>query len=149
MRSDNKKRDNGIVIHLVKDGVACSHCGRVPEEDVFLPGMCDAHTHGLKERGFAELQMVLAYPEDTISYVLNTIVEKVLSGEVEQKDGVFISNIFTDGAGVRLDLRKDHHGENVFRVVLPDGKFRMPEDSDEYPYNMQSKSPYIKETIIF
>ena len=55
----------------------------------------------------------------------------------------------TAGAGVRLDLRKDHHGENVFRVVLPDGKFRMPEDSDEYPYNMQSKSPYIKETIIF
>ena len=149
MRTDNGKRYNDIVIHLVKDGVVCSHCGRVPEEDAFLPGMCDAHTHGLKERGFVELQMVLAYPEDTISYVLNTIVKKVLSGEVVQNDGVFVDKIFSDGAGVRLDLRKDHDGDDVYRVVLPDGKFRMPEDSDEYPYNMQTKSPYIKDTIIF
>ena len=149
MRTDNGKRYNDIVIHLVKDGVVCSHCWRVPEEDAFLPGMCDAHTHGLKERGFVELQMVLAYPEDTISYVLNTIVKKVLSGEVVQNDGVFVDKIFSDGAGVRLDLRKDHDGDDVYRVVLPDGKFRMPEDSDEYPYNMQTKSPYIKDTIIF
>ena len=27
--------------------------------------------------------------------------------------------------------------------MIPDGKFRIPEDSDEYPYNLQDKSPYI------
>ncbi len=93
--------------------------------------------------------MVLAHPEDTISYVLNTIVKKVISGEVVQKDGVFVDKIFTDSAGVCLALRKDHYGEDIYRIVLPDGKFRMPENSDEYPYNMQVKSPYIKDTIIF
>ena len=105
--------------------------------------MCDVHTHGMNKNGLVELQMVLEYPKEAIAYIVNTGSDRIISGEIAEKDGVIIEGIFEDGAKIRLNECIDAYGEKVFRIMIPDGKFRMPEDSDEYPYNLQDKSPYI------
>ena len=144
-KEEVRKNKYGVIIHLVADDEVCDVCGGSTGEHTFLPGMCDAHTHGLKERGFTELQMVLRWDNEYIGYVLNTVAEKVIKGEIEEKNRALVRDFFGDGASIRLDRRTDNFGEDVYRIVIPDGSFRMPEESDEYPYNMQINSPYIKD----
>lgn len=141
-KNTSAKKGNGIKIHLLKNGGVCECCGEKNSEDIFLAGMCDAHTHGMEKKGFTELQMVLAYPDEYIAYIINTVADRIMSGKVVEEDGKIVENIFEDGAGVRLDRNVDSFGDDVFRIIIPDGKFRMPEDSDEYPYNLQDESPY-------
>jgi hypothetical protein len=134
---------NGIVVHMLANKGVCDCCGKEVDQEIFLPGMCDVHTHGMKKHGLIELQMVLEYPKEAIAYIINTVSDRIISGEIAEKDGTVIEGIFEDGAKIRLNECVDVYGEKVFRIMIPDGKFRMPEDSDEYPYNLQDKSPYI------
>lgn len=134
---------NGIVVHMLANKGVCDCCGKEVDQEIFLPGMCDVHTHGMKKHGLVELQMVLEYPKEMIAYIINTVSDRIISGEITEKDGAVIEGIFEDGAKIRLKECIDTYGEKVFRIMIPDGKFRMPEDSDEYPYNLQDKSPYI------
>ena len=141
-----KPNEDGIIIHIVNDRF-CDSCGEINGEKEFIDGMCDAHTHGMEEQGFAELQMVLFFSADYIMHVLNTVAKKVINGEVVEKNGAIVKGLFPDGAEVRLDRHFDKDGKEIYRVIIPDGKFHMPEDSDEYPYNMQGMSPYIKNLL--
>ena len=130
-----RKKDSAIKIHLVANGRICACCGEKTPEDLFLPGMCDAHTHGLRELGFTELQLVLDFSDEEIVGIMNTAADMIL-------DGAVINNLFTDGAPVRLKAVKDDEGNDMFRLIISDGKFCMPEDSKEYPYCLQDCSPY-------
>ena len=51
---------------LANKGV-CDCCGKEVDQEIFLPGMCDVHTHGMKKHGLVELQMVLEYPKEMIA----------------------------------------------------------------------------------
>ena len=70
----------------------------------------------------------------------------MINGEVEEKDGTVIEGLFRSEAALRLDKRRDADGKDIYRVIIPDARFRMPEESDEYPYNMQCESPYLEGT---
>ena len=135
---------DGIILHYIRNGGICSCCGKKIPDDIFPSGMCDAHTHGLKEKGFVELQVVLDFPPEAIAYILDTVAHKVITGEAKEEEGTLIEGIFQDGAIVRLNKHKDEFGDPVYRVVIPDGEFRMPEDSKEYPYNMQMEDIYLQ-----
>ena len=137
-----KRKSSAIKIHLVANGRICACCGEKTPEDLFLPGMCDAHTHGLRELGFTELQLVLDFSDEEIVSIINTAADMIISGEVVEEDGAVINNLFTDGAPVRLKAVKDDEGNDMFRLIISDGKNCMPEDSNEYPYCLQDCSPY-------
>lgn len=141
-----KPNEDGIIIHVVND-TACEMCGKTHEKKSFKEGMCDAHTHGMDRKGFVELQMVLFFPMGYIGYILNTVAKKIINGEVAEKDGAIVKGLFPDGADVRLDRHKDHYGKEIYRIIIPDGRNRMPEDSDEFPYNMQREDPYIENAV--
>lgn len=111
------------------------------ERHLYL-GMADIHTHGLDKAGSLELQMVLPYLEESAAYIMNTLAEKIWKKEIVPSDGLLVNGIFED-CPVRLNKRLDAFNVPVWRVVIPDGQNRMPEDSDEYPYNEQMHSPYI------
>ena len=140
-----KRKSSAIKIHLVANGRICACCGKKTPENLFLPGMCDAHTHGLRELGFTELQLVLDFSDEEIVGIMNTSPDMIMSGEVVEEDGAVINNLFTDGAPVRLKAVKDDEGNDMFRLIISDGKFCMPEDSKEYPYYLQQASPYAKD----
>ena len=103
--------------------------------------MIDAHTHGLSNYGSLELQFVLDCDDGIIAYILNTVGEMVKNGLVLE-DGMLIDGVCSDNAKVKVFKTKDDFGENIFRLILPDGKFKFPEDSDEWPYTLQYESPY-------
>lgn len=110
------------------------------DEDIY-PGMCDAHTHGLDKYGHLEFQFVLAYPYEFIGQILNGIGERVKNGETFQ-DGDLIDGFLKPPAKLKVFKTTDAFGNDVLRLLVPDGKYRWPEDSDEYPYSMQQFSPY-------
>ena len=114
----------------------------VLEENVFKNGMCDAHTHGLDKYGHKELQFVLLYPIDDIGFILNTVGGWIADGRV-LKDGDMIEGLTTDGAKLLVYETKDKFGDSVLRLIMPDGEFRYPEESTEYPYSEQYNSPYL------
>ena len=135
--------EDGILIKVINDEI-CDCCGKPHGGQTFKDGMCDAYTVGMEEKGFAELQVVLFFPLEIIGYILNTVAKKVINGEVEEKDGTVIEGLFRSEAALRLDKRRDADGKDIYRVIIPDARFRMPEESDEYPYNMQCESPYLE-----
>ena len=135
----SKKTKVDWIIHIVRDGI-CDCCGEI-HDDSFLPGMCDAHTHGLDKYGSLELQFVLMYPDDVIGDLLNTIGKMVADG-LKLRDGMFIDSVCYDEAKILVKEMKDCDGHPIFRLIMPDGLFRYPENSDEIPYNWQYKNPY-------
>ena len=115
-------------IHLVKD-------------DGMKEGMCDAHTHGLNEFGSLEIQFVLSYPANMIGYILNEVGTRIKNGLVLE-DGMLIEGVCDDEAKLKAYKTQDCFGEEIYRLIMPDGKFKYPEDSKEWPYNLQYESPY-------
>lgn len=93
---------NGIVVHMLANRGVCDCCGKEVDQEIFLPGMCDVHTHGMKKHGLVELQMVLEYPKEAIAYIINTVSDRIISGEIAEKDGTVIEGVFEDGAKIRL-----------------------------------------------
>ena len=130
------------MIHLVSDSHPCECCGETG--NTFLPGMCDAHTHGLDEYGSPELQLVLDVEPSLIGYILNTVGDMVRDGLV-LKDRMEIKGLFEGDVGLKTFFTKNVSGKRVCRLIIPDTQFKYPEESEEYPYNMQYDSPY-KET---
>lgn len=110
------------------------------------PGMCDAHTHGLNKYGSLELQLVLAFDTSLIGYVLNRVGYFVRNG-MELHDGMLIEGVFSDGAMIKAFKTKDFFGDDIFRLIIPDGDYKFPEESEEWPYNLQYRSPYIDATL--
>ncbi|MCD8109990.1 MAG: DUF4262 domain-containing protein [Clostridiales bacterium] len=130
-------------IHLCANGVACECCGEI--EDGFRELMCNAHTHGLERYNHPDFQMVVQYPAEAIGYVLNEFGYRVRSGE-RFSNGEIVEGIFTD-CPVRLEEAVEMD-RTVFRIVIPDGENRWPEDPEcEYPYSAQglrTEELYIK-----
>lgn len=134
-----KKNDPNVIIHYVNNK-RCEDCGQGRQD--FFPGMCDAHTHGLNACGSLELQFVLdCYPPETIAWLLNGISRRICAGE-RFSDGDLIEGFTDDGASLRVFQTTDTEGKPILRIIVPDGDFRFPEESDEYPYCLQLMSPY-------
>ena len=113
----------------------------VVSEDNIFPGMIDAHTHGLNKHGLPELQFTLAYDPKTIGYIINTVAEKLIEGGEKPTERQVIEGVFKDGALLRLHYVTEDR--NLVRIVIQDNTFRFPENSIEYPYNLQANDPYI------
>lgn len=121
-------------IHFIANGQICQCCGK-RNGNIFLDGICNAHTHGLKEKyHHPEFQVVLHFETGLIGYTLNTLGERVRKGE-RFTDGQEI----TDLVSCRVKLKEVHEeGERYLRVIFPDPEFKMPDEKGcEYPYSMQ------------
>lgn len=117
----------------------------IVSDNTLKDGMVDAHTHGLDKYDSLELQFVICCENSAIAYLLNAVGDMVRNG-MQLEDGQLIEGVCYDGAKLKVFKTKDDFGEDIFRIILPDGQFRFPEDSDEWPYNLQYESPY-KEKI--
>ena len=127
------KRKVDWIIHLVGNHT-CDECQE--EESGFIPGTCNAHTHGLEKYGHMDFQLVLAYPMDIIGYILNEFGERVQSGQ-KFKAGDMVEGIFLD-CPVRLD-EYEETGRTVLRVIVPDKNNIFPEDescAEAYRYQL-------------
>ena len=111
-------------------------------DENFIPGMCDAHTHGLNEYGSKEIQFVLNFNDTYIAYLLNEVGTRVAEG-LKLKHGMIIDGLFDDGAAIKVYETKDSFGEPIFRLIMQDEKFKYPEESEEYPYSLQYMQPYV------
>ena len=132
-------------IHYVADEVMCEECGEFTE-DVFRPGMADIHTHGLTKYESPELQIVLALPVEQAGWILNAVGEKIQKGLVLY-NGMLLDWI-CDGVMLKAFRTADCEGNAVFRIIIPDEKFRFPEDSTQHPYCDQYEDPYVHEITI-
>lgn len=138
MSKKNKK--NNVVknqvdwfIHVCRNGPCECGCGCV--ETGFVPDMCNAHTHGMENYGHLDFQMVLRYPDDDISTILNGLCFRVQNGE-KLHAGQMVKGIFSD-CDVRLD-KYEETGRTVLRLIIPDGHNRFPEDPEcEAPFSQQ------------
>ena len=111
------------IIHIVGNGIACQECGKI--ENPFPQYICNAHTHGMNRYNHPDFQLVIHMSQENIGYVLNTLGQRVQSGEKFQS-GDIVDGIFLD-CPVRLDL-----------LISPDGQNRFPEDpACDYPYSFQ------------
>lgn len=110
------------IIHYVANGVVCGCCGE--REDGFIPYACNAHTHGMEKFGHPDFQVVINYPIDTVSYILNAFGQRVRDG-ARFHDGEYISGIFED-CPVRLN-EFEEAGRTVLRVTIPDKNGNFPE----------------------
>lgn len=130
-----KKQKPKVIVHAIENGAICSICGRI--DNPFIDGICDFHTHGLKEGyGHTEFQLIIHYPREELFDILMRFADCVREGR-RFHDGEFIEGIFFD-CPVRLTLTKDQFGEDVFRIIIPDSRNRWPEDKVcEYPYCAQ------------
>ena len=99
-------------------------------------GLRNFHTHGMEKYDHPDFQVALSLPIELVGYTLNTLGFRVSNGEKFQ-DGQIITDLF-DGAEARLD-KVAETGREVLRVIIPDPKFRWPEDPDcEEPYCFQT-----------
>lgn len=110
----------------------------------YLNGMCDAHTHGLKKYCGHELQMtvnLLAY-----AHLFDDIAYKIIFEGLKLHDGMIIEGLFDDDAVVRIsevyDFYSHEEHQPYWRIIIPDGDFKMPEESEEYPYCFQMMNPH-------
>lgn len=110
------------IIHYVANGVMCGCCGEV--EDGLIPYACNAHTHGMEKFGHLDFQVVINYPVDVVSYILNAFGQRVRDG-ARFHDGEYVSGIFEDCL-VRLN-EFEEAGRTVLRVTIPDEKGIFPE----------------------
>ena len=126
-----------ICIHMVTDGT----CEKYQSKgNSFHEYMCDAHSRGMDKFGHRELQMVLLIDPKLIAYAINSVVEKILDGDIKPKDKLVISNVFD--CDIRLDEAVDKDGKPLWRIVVPDEKGKYPEETDDEIFAMQAKSPY-------
>lgn len=90
-------------------------------------GTINAHTHGLKEQyNHKELQLALRYPMEDVCYILNSIGDKIATGN-SYVAGEYLDFVYVDVL-VRLDARKDDMGNDILRVIVPDDNGYWPED---------------------
>lgn len=121
------------LIHCCANGAVCDGCGKV--ENGFLPGTCNAHTHGMEKYGHMDFQLVLYLPHKEIMRILNTLGLRVQAGE-RFRDGDMVSGIYED-CRIRLDAFEET-GRTVLRVVIPDGNNIFPEsESCMIAYRLQ------------
>ena len=121
------------VIHYVANGAVCEDCGKV--ENGFIPGFCNAHTHGLEKYHHQDFQMVLNYGPKEICRILNTFGLAVQRG-TRFHNGQYVAGIYEDCA-VRLQEFTECD-RKVLRVIIPDKDNRFPDERDcELPYLMQ------------
>ena len=80
----NIQNDFDWVIHCIKNGSKCAVCGE-PINDM-MPGSANYHTHGMKKYKHPDFQLVLNYDMQVAGYILNTLADRVRSGE-RFKDG--------------------------------------------------------------
>ena len=132
----NKPIQELICIHLVAS---------TEEQDAFHKYMYDMHSHGMKELNNRELQVVLSIDPKLATYAINNVAEKILAGDIEPKDGLLISDVFT--CDIRLNAASDTEGEPLWRIVFPDQDGKFPEETDDRIYAMQAYSPYLKEYL--
>ena len=127
------KRKINWDIHLIMDGVVCACCGETVNS--FREYACNAHTHGMKQYGHMDFQMVLALPPYEIGRILNTLGLRVQAGE-RFKAGDMVSGIYED-CQIRLD-EFEEAGRKVLRVIIPDKFNIFPEDDRcEETYKLQ------------
>ncbi len=127
----NKKID--WQIHIVSNHAPCVVCGK--QEDAFMDGFCDAHTHGMNLYRHPEFQLVLEYSQQEIMRILNTFGCMVRDGK-KFHDKELVEGIFLD-CPVRLEKHIEK-GETLLRVVVPDRNNVFPEGKGcEYPYSLQ------------
>lgn len=121
------------IIHLCANGVPCAKCGKV--ETGFLPGTCNAHTHGMERYQHLDFQVVLALPPQEIGRILNTLGLRVQNGE-RFHAGDRVSGIYLD-CDIRLDAYEET-GRTVLRVMIPDKNNIFPDDERCAPtYRLQ------------
>ena len=135
-----KNKEIDWIIHAVLNGH--DECDNV-QDDAFIDGMCDYHTHGLDKYGSLELQFVLAYPPDYVGWIFNELGLKIKNG-LKLKEGMTFSEFTSDEAEIKIYKTTDCFGKPIFRLIMPDGDLKYPESSDEYPYNLQYDSPYLE-----
>ena len=129
----NAMRFNWI-IHCCRNGVVCDECGDV--ENGFLENACNAHTHGMRQYGHMDFQLVLQYSDGEIFRILNTFGLWVQEGR-KFKDGDEVSGIFED-CDVKLK-EFDECDRKVLRIIVPDKYNVFPdEDGCLYPYTLQT-----------
>ena len=112
----------------------------IVDDMCLFPGMVDAHTHGLDKYDSPELQFVLSYPPEYIGGILNELGEKISAGE-KLKDGDIVT-VSVLACELKIFKTEDCCGKPILRIIVPDGIYNWPEESTEYPYNMQLTSPY-------
>lgn len=120
------------IIHHCANGT-CDDCGKT--ESDFLPHTCNAHTHGMDKYGQRDFQIVLALSPEEVCRILNTLGQRVQSGE-RFKAGDYVSGIYLD-CDIRLD-EYEETGRQVLRIMIPDRDNRYPEHHEcMYPYTLQ------------
>lgn len=121
------------IIHLVANGVVCEVCGKT--ENSFIPGFCNAHTHGMEKYGHLDFQMVLRCQDAEITYILNSLGRAVQNG-ARFSDGQYVTGIFEDCA-IQLKEFKECD-RTVLRVIIPDKNNRFPDEFGcQLPYALQ------------
>ena len=133
MKNNKNKKIPSVdwVIHIVTNH-ACRVYG---EKEAYKPHLCNIHTHGMREiYNHPEFQIVLDIDYKIATYILNML------GLMVQEGRCFKAGEAVSGIGI-CDLYLYESIENdkpVFRVILPDPSYRLPDDEDcEYPYNLQ------------
>lgn len=126
--NENKEKSNMISnynwqIHAIKNGCLCENDG----EYIFdmIPGAANFHTHGMEQYNHPDFQLVLDYDLDTAAYILNTLGERVSSGE-RFNPGDYVKGIFED-CDVRLETFEET-GRDVLRVIVPDANNVFPDE---------------------
>lgn len=119
----NMKTNYNWQIHAIKNGCKCENDGDYIFE--MIPGSANFHTHGMEQYNHPDFQLVLDYDLDTAPYILNTLGERVSSGE-RFKPGEYVSGIFED-CDVCLDIY-ENEGRNFLRVIVPDANNIFPDE---------------------
>lgn len=126
--NENKEKSNMISnynwqIHAIKNGCLCENDG----EYIFdmIPGAANFHTHGMEQYNHPDFQLVLDYDLDTAAYILNTLGERVSSGE-RFNPGDYVKGIFED-CEIRLETFEET-GRDVLRVIVPDANNVFPDE---------------------
>ena len=117
----------------VSNTAVCDICGK--QESGLPQYICDAHTHGMNLYGHREFQVIIECGPQEICRLLNTMGMKVRDGE-GFKPGDRIKDLYLD-CEVELREKLDVDGVPLLRLVIPDKQNRWPEESADYPYNMQ------------
>lgn len=141
----NKLKKVDYVVHWVTDYDPKTK-KQISKKREFINGMCNAHTHGLDKYGSHELQIVIDAP-DAYSFLFEKIARQIASGQLKLEDGMILKGMFSDGADLRVDKHLQYINgytekpEYVWRLIIPDGEFKMPEESEEVPYCFQTLEP--------
>lgn len=124
---ENKKQEPEWIIHYIANGIPCDCCGKI--ENPYIPGICDAHTHGLTEYfNHPELRIVLDCGLNTVGYILNDFCIRIRNGEVF-RPGDFVDDVI-EGYKIRIDSVKEIDDQvEILRIVFPDKEGLFPGES--------------------